>query len=109
MDLLELLLELRAQGDDFGEIDFVERRQDRGRLLCADERLRDLVGLQSASALVEAGHEDLRVVARDDDVRLECAEAGLDDFAAKRRDRVVRVELRCPRHLVRPRPRRPAV
>ena len=62
-----------------------------------------------AAVAAEAGHEHARLGARDDDVRLERAVAALDDLAAERGDRVVRVELRRARHLPRPRARRAAV
>ena len=64
---------------------------------------------ERAAALVEAGHEHLRLVAGDDDVRLERAVAALDDLAPERGDVVVRGELRRPRHLERARSRRAAV
>ena len=57
----------------------------------------------------EAGHQHLRLVAGHDDVRLEGAEAALDDLAAERGDVVVGVELRRPGHLPGPRPRRAAM
>ena len=71
------------------------------RLEQPHERVGDLVRLQRAAALVEARHEHRRLVARDDDVRLERAVAPLDDLAAERGDVVVGGELRRPGHLVR--------
>ena len=68
------------------------------------------VGFRSMPAVApEAGHQDARLVAGHDDVRLEGPVPALDDLAAERSDRVVRVELRRAGHLPRPRPRRPAV
>ena len=58
---------------------------------------------------LEAGHQDLRLVPGDDDVRLERAVTARDDLAAERGDVVVRRELRRARHLPRARPRGAAV
>ena len=62
-----------------------------------------------AAVAPEAGHQHPRLVARDDDVRLEGAVAALDDLAAERGDGVVGVELRRAGHLPGARARRAAV
>ena len=72
------------------------------------EQLRGRVPVDPAVA-PEAGHQHARLVAGHDDVRLEGAVPALDDLAAECGDRVVRVELRRPGDLPRPRAGRPAV
>ena len=72
------------------------------------EQLRRRVAVGAAVA-AEPGHQHPRLVAGDDDVRLERAVPALDDLAPERGDRVVRVELRRARDLPCPRARRAAV
>src|SRR6185503_17745420 len=81
------------------------------RLEQPGERVEELGGRVAVDPAVatETGHQDARLVARHDDVRLERAIAALDDLATERGDRVVRVELRRARHLPRTGPRRAAV
>ena len=59
------------------------------RLEQKNERIGDLLGTERSASLVEPRHEHFRVVAGNDDVRLECAVAVLDDLAAERDDVVV--------------------
>ncbi len=69
------------------------------RLEQAHEGTGDLGGLQRAPALGEARMQHLRLVARDDDVRLEHRVPPLDDLATERGDVVVGAELRRSGHL----------
>src|SRR6266511_2416166 len=83
--------EIEVQVDDrlrFAARSFVEGVEQ------ADERSLELRrGIALETRPVEAGHQDLRLVARNDDVRLEGAKPALDDLASKRRDVVVGREL----------------
>ena len=58
---------------------------------------------------MEPGHQHLRLVTGNDDVRLEGREPPLDDFGAQFRDVLVRRELLGVRHLPCAGTRRPAM